>query len=151
MMVHHLCCLPLKSTAKNDINPKIEIVGTSSIGCDPQKMGLGPYYAIKKLIDNTSVYFKDIDVFEINEAFAAQLLGCHKLLAEEYGVTVDYMIERTNVNGSGIALGHPLGASGARIITTLAHYMEKNDVKYGVASLCIGGGQGTAVLLKKVD
>lgn len=67
------------------------------------------------------------------------------------GVTVDYMIERTNVNGSGIALGHPLGASGARIITTLAHYMEKNDVKYGVASLCIGGGQGTAVLLKKVD
>ena len=135
---------------ENNIKPTIELVDAVSVGCDPQKMGLGPYYAISKLLEKTKIDFKDIDVFEINEAFAAQLLGCHKLLAEKYGVTVDYMIERTNVNGSGLALGHPLGASGARIITTLAHYMEKHDAEYGIASLCIGGGQGTAVLLRKV-
>ena len=139
-----------KYCEENNIKPKIELVAQTSIGCDPQKMGLGPYYAIKKLIEISQIDFKDVDVFEINEAFAAQLLGCHKLIANEYGVTVDYMINRTNINGSGLGLGHPLGASGARIITTLAHYMEKNDVKYGIASLCIGGGQGTAVLLKKV-
>ena len=135
---------------KNNVEPRIEFVDAVSVGCDPQKMGLGPFYAISKLLDKTKIDFRDIDIFEINEAFAAQLLGCHKLFAEKYGVTVDYMIDRTNVNGSGLALGHPLGASGARIITTLAHYMEKHDVEYGIASLCIGGGQGTAVLLRKV-
>lgn len=131
------------------LKPAIEIVETASVGCDPQKMGLGPYYAISKLLEKANIDFKDIDVFEINEAFAAQILGCHKMLAKKFGVTIDYMIERTNVNGSGLALGHPLGASGARIVTTLAHYMEKHDVKYGIASLCIGGGQGTAILLKR--
>ena len=135
---------------ENGIEPRIELVDAVSIGCDPQKMGLGPFYAITKLLEKTGVDFRSIDVFEINEAFAAQLLGCHRLLADKYGVTVDYMIDKTNINGSGLALGHPLGASGARIITTLAHYMEKNNVEYGIASLCVGGGQGTAVLLRKV-
>ncbi|MCH3976601.1 MAG: acetyl-CoA C-acyltransferase [Bacilli bacterium] len=135
---------------KNKIEEKIEIVATSSVGCDPQKMGLGPYYAITKLLDNCNVDFKDIDVFEINEAFAAQILGCFKLLGERYNVSTEYMINRTNLNGSGLGLGHPLGASGARIIVSLAHYMETHDVTYGIASLCIGGGQGTAVLLRKV-
>lgn len=135
----------------NCIEPKIEIVDAVSVGCDPLKMGLGPFYAIKELLKKTKLSFKDIDVFEINEAFAAQLLGCLKLLSENYGTSIDYMIQRTNVNGSGLALGHPLGASGARIVTTLAHYMENRDIKYGVASLCVGGGQGLAILLRKVD
>jgi len=136
---------------KNNIQPLIEIVGTSSVGCNPQEMGLGPYYAIKKLLLKSKISFKDIDVFEINEAFAAQILGCYKLLAKEYNVSIEYIIKRSNLLGSGLGLGHPLGATGARIITTLDHYMRKNNVKYGIASLCIGGGQGTAVLLKKVD
>lgn len=135
---------------RNNIKPKIELVNAVSVGCDPQKMGLGPFYAISKLLDETGIDFNKIDVFEINEAFAAQVLGCYKLLADKYNVSIDYMIKKSNVNGSGLGLGHPLGATGARIITTLAHYMEKNDVEYGVASLCIGGGQGTAVLLRKV-
>ena len=112
-------------------------------------MGLGPYYAITKLLRDNDLTMDDIDVFEINEAFAAQVLGSMKLLAEEFGVTVDYIIDKTNLNGSGIGLGHPLGATGARLITTLAHIMKKNNLKRGVASLCIGGGQGTALLLER--
>ena len=135
----------------NNIIPSIEFVDSVSIGCDPQKMGLGPYYAISKLLDKNSLDFKDIDIFEINEAFSAQVLGCYKLLSQKYNVSMDYIIGKSNINGSGLALGHPLGASGARIITTLSHYMSKNDVTYGIASLCVGGGQGIAVLLKKVN
>ena len=135
----------------NNIVPLAEIVDSSIVGLDPQYMGLGPYYAIKALLDKTGLNFNDISRFEINEAFAAQTLGCYKLLAEEYGVSEEYIIERTNVNGSGLGLGHPLGATGARITTTLAHMMSKDsDLEYGVASLCIGGGMGAALLLKKV-
>ena len=134
---------------KNGLEPLAKISAYSVVGCDPQYMGLGPYYAITKLLRDNDLTMDDIDVFEINEAFAAQVLGSMKLLAEEFGVTVDYIVEKTNINGSGIGLGHPLGATGARLITTLAHIMKKNDMKRGVASLCIGGGQGTAVLLER--
>ena len=126
-----------------------EIVDYSAIGCDPQKMGLGPYYAIRELLNKNKMTPFDIDYFEINEAFAAQLLGCLKLLAKEYGTTMEYLISKTNIHGSGLALGHPLGATGARIVTTLAHILNKEEGKIGIASLCIGGGQGTAVLLRR--
>lgn len=136
---------------KNNIKPLIELVSYEAIGCDPQYMGLGPYYAIKQLINNSDIDFKDIDYFEINEAFAAQVLGCFKLLAEEYGVDEKYIVDRCNKYGSGLGLGHPLGCTGARITTTLIHEMLRNkDLKYGVSSLCIGGGMGAALLLKKV-
>ncbi|MCC8195491.1 MAG: thiolase family protein [Ruminococcus sp.] len=135
--------------AEHGIETSIELVATASVGCDPQKMGLGPYYAIKKLLNETGVAFSDIDVLEINEAFAAQTLGCYKLMAAEYDTTVEAIIDKCNLHGSGLGLGHPLGATGSRIVTTLMHYMLSHDVKYGIASLCIGGGQGTAVLLKK--
>lgn len=134
----------------NNISPSIEIVDFATVGCDPQKMGLGPYYAIKKLLEQQQLSLKDIDILEINEAFAAQTLGCYKLLSKEYDVPVEWITERSNVHGSGLGLGHPLGCTGARITCTLHHYMQKNDVKYGIASLCIGGGMGAAVLLKKV-
>ena len=135
--------------SKHNLFAPIEIVDYCAIGLDPQKMGLGPYYSIEKLLDNNNLSFKDIDVFEINEAFAAQVLGCFKLFESKYNVSEQYIIEHTNLHGSGLGLGHPLGCTGARIITTLYHHMLNNDCKYGIASLCVGGGQGLAILLKK--
>ena len=134
---------------RNSLDPLARITGFTAVGLDPQVMGLGPYYAITKLLREKDLSIKDIDVFEVNEAFAAQVLGSMKLLSEEFGVAVDEIIEKTNIYGSGLGLGHPLGATGARIITTLAYIMKRNNLKRGVASLCIGGGQGTAVLLER--
>ena len=93
----------------------------------------------------------DIDVLELNEAFAAQSLGVVVELAEAHGVAKEELIAKTNLNGGAIAIGHPIGASGNRIIVTLINLMKKNGYKYGLASLCIGGGMGTAVILKNVD
>lgn len=137
---------------QHDIKPLVEIIGSAVVGCDPQLMGLGPYYAIRQLLKGCDVDFRDIDLFEINEAFAAQVLGCFRLLEEEYGVDEKHLIDRCNIYGSGLGLGHPLGATGARITTTLVHEMKRNaDVKYGISSLCIGGGMGAALLLSKVE
>ena len=137
---------------EKNIKTEIEIVDYVSIGCDPQKMGLGPFFAIKELLNKTNLSIKDIDVFEINEAFAAQVLGCFKLLEREYNVSEDYLIGKTNLHGSGLGLGHPLGCTGSRLIVTLYHHMLKNkECKYGIASLCVGGGMGIAVLLKRSE
>ncbi len=137
---------------ERNIVPMAEIKASAVIGLDPQYMGLGPYYAIRKLVDENDVDFRDIDYFEINEAFAAQVLGCMKLLEEEYGVDETYLTDRCNRYGSGLGLGHPLGMTGARITTTLAHEMARNgDIRYGVSSLCIGGGMGAALLLERID
>lgn len=129
-----------------------EIVDYASVGCDHSQMGLGPFFAIKKLLSQQHLSFSDISLFEINEAFAAQILGDFKLLAKEYGVREEEIISITNLHGSGIGLGHPLGCTGARIVTTLAHSMKRKNMKgkYGIASLCVGGGQGVAILLKGV-
>lgn len=134
---------------KHELSPMAKIAAYAAVGLDPQYMGLGPYYAITKLLKDNGLTINDIDVFEVNEAFAAQVLGSMKLLSQEFGNSVDEIIEKTNIYGSGLGLGHPLGATGARIITTLAYIMEKKNLKRGVASLCIGGGQGTAVLLER--
>lgn len=136
---------------KNNLNCLAEIVDYSAVGCDPQKMGLGPYFAIKELLNKNDLKPSDIDFFEINEAFAAQLIGSLKLLSKEYDVELDSLLKKTNIFGSGLALGHPLGATGARIVTTLSYIMKKKKAKYGIASLCIGGGQGTAILLRSID
>lgn len=137
---------------KNSIKPLAEIIDYEAVGCDPQYMGLGPYYAIKQLLSKQNIDFKDIDCFEINEAFAAQVLGCFKLLEEEYNVDEKYICDRTNKHGSGLGLGHPLGCTGARISTTLVYDLLRNkDFKYGISSLCIGGGMGAALLLRRVD
>lgn len=137
---------------KNGITPLAEIIDTAIIGCDPQYMGLGPYYAITKLMkQNERLEFSDIDYFDINEAFVAQVLGSMKLLAEEFDTTPNYIIDRCNVWGSGIGLGHPLGMTGARIVGTLAHILKKEKATYGVASLCIGGGMGAATLIRNIS
>lgn len=134
---------------KHNIKPLARITGYTSVGCDPQYMGLGPYYAITRLLRDKRLSLNDVEVMEINEAFAAQVIGSMKLLAEEFGTTIEDIVAKTNLNGSGLGLGHPLGATGARLITTLTHIMNNKDFHRGVASLCIGGGQGTAVMLER--
>lgn len=135
----------------NKLVPIAEICQSVTIGCNPQLMGLGPYYAIKKLLSLTDMKFGKIDYFEINEAFAAQVLGCYRLLAKEYDVSIEDIIARSNIYGSGLGLGHPLGATGVRITVTLANILKHVNGKYGIASLCIGGGMGAALLLRRVD
>ncbi|HAX03260.1 MAG: acetyl-CoA acetyltransferase [Tenericutes bacterium GWC2_34_14] len=136
---------------KNNIKPLFEIVGIGQGGVDPSVMGLGPTPAIKQALKHAHLNLTDIDTFELNEAFAAQSLGVIKELTDAFKVTKEYILARTNPNGGAIALGHPVGASGNRIMVTLAHEMLKNPkLNIGLASLCIGGGMGTAVILKKV-
>lgn len=113
-----------------------------SRGLDPAIMGYGPFYATKKALENVNMEVKDLDLIEANEAFASQSLA----VAKDLGFDMD----KVNVNGGAIALGHPVGASGARILTTLLYEMEKRDAKRGLATLCIGGGMGTALIVERV-
>ncbi len=123
--------------------PLATLVNYASGGVDPSIMGFGPVPAIKKALKKADWNMKDIDLLELNEAFAAQSLSVFKGLAED-GIIVDP--EKTNVNGGAIAIGHPIGCSGARIIVTLLHEMKKRGNKKGLASLCIGGGMGITTL-----
>ena len=113
-------------------------------------MGLGPYYSIKRLLQSNNMKFDEVDYYEMNEAFAAQVLGCMKLLSEEYNLSIDDIVRKTNIYGSGLGLGHPLGCTGARITTTLSHILNKKNAKFGIATLCIGGRMGEALLLRRV-
>ena len=112
----------------------------ASVGVDPTEMGIGPVPAIKKCLERAKVALGDVDLIEINEAFAAQYLGCEKELGLDR--------ERVNVNGGAISLGHPLGATGARLILTLMLQLRRSQKRFGVASACIGGGQGIAILIE---
>ncbi|QDU10485.1 acetyl-CoA C-acetyltransferase [Gimesia aquarii] len=122
------------------LKPLAWIRAYSNVGLDPQFMGMGPAYAIEQLLKEEKLKLSDIDLLEINEAFAAQTLAV--------GKSLDWDDERVNVNGGAIALGHPLGASGARIAVTLLHEMQKRKSQRGIASLCIGGGMGIAMLFE---
>jgi 3-oxoadipyl-CoA thiolase len=120
----------------------IAFVGRSaSAGVDPSVMGIGPVPAVRKALDRAKLSLDDIDLFELNEAFAAQSLACTR----ELGIPD----EKLNVNGGAIAIGHPLGCSGARIATTLLHEMIKTDSRHGIASLCVGVGQGLATIFER--
>lgn len=136
---------------EQNLTPLVEIVAIGQGGVDPSVMGLGPTPAIEQAVKRAGISFEDIDVFELNEAFAAQSLGVVHELSEAFGVSKEYILERTNLNGGAIALGHPVGASGNRILVTLIHIMKKRNLKYGLASLCIGGGMGAAVIVKNPD
>ena len=126
---------------KRDIKKLVAIKSWASCGVDPALMGTGPIPSSKKAIELAGWNIKDIDLFEINEAFAAQSLAVIK--------TLSIPEEKVNVNGGAIALGHPIGASGTRILVTLIHEMIKRDVKKGLASLCIGGGMGIAMCVER--
>jgi len=119
----------------------VRIAGAAAAGCSPAAMGLGPIYAVRKLLKETGLRTDDIDLWELNEAFAAQALAVLREL--------ELSGENVNVNGGAIALGHPIGATGARLVVTLIHEMCRRDVKRGVAALCIGGGMGMAMLLER--
>ncbi|MDY0294765.1 MAG: acetyl-CoA C-acetyltransferase [Acholeplasmataceae bacterium] len=136
----------------HNLKPIAEVVGIGQGGVDPSVMGLGPTPAIKQALKHANLDINDIDLFELNEAFAAQSLGVIKELTDAFAITKEDILSKTNPNGGAIALGHPVGASGNRIIVTLVHEMLKHkEYTYGLASLCIGGGMGTAVILKKVN
>ncbi|HPT52670.1 MAG TPA: acetyl-CoA C-acyltransferase, partial [Bacteroidales bacterium] len=136
---------------KYNLKPLVEIVAVGQGGVDPAKMGLGPIPAIKSALSKTELKLKDIELFELNEAFAAQALGVRKLLCQHHNVTPEWINERCNVNGGAIALGHPVGASGCRIIVTLIHEMLRSKKELGLASLCIGGGMGNAIIVKNTN
>ncbi len=133
---------------KYNLTPIAEIIGIGQGGVDPKVMGLGPTPAIRHALKDANLSLKDIDVLELNEAFAAQSLGVVHELSLEHGMSEQEILNKTNPNGGAIALGHPVGASGNRIMVTLLHEMKKEQL--GLASLCIGGGMGTAVILKRI-
>jgi acetyl-CoA C-acetyltransferase len=134
--------LASEPAAKNH-KPIARILGFAQAGVDPAVMGLGPVPAIQRLLAKTGVKLADIDRFELNEAFAAQSLAGLKELPELDPAKV-------NVHGGAIALGHPIGASGARILTTLLHILQDEDQRLGLAALCVGGGQGVALLVERL-
>lgn len=133
-----------------DLKPLAEIIAIGQGGVDPSVMGLGPVPAIKQVLENADMTLDQMELIELNEAFAAQSIGVINLLAKDYGVSKETLLSITNVNGGAIALGHPVGTSGNRIIVTLLHEMIKRNQSYGLASLCIGGGMGTAVIIKNL-
>ena len=135
---------------KYNLKPLCEIIGYGQGGVDPRVMGLGPTPAIRKALKNAGLKLSDMELVELNEAFAAQSLGVIHELVEEHGVDKAELLAKTNVNGSAIAIGHPVGISGNRIIVALIHEMKRTGKKVGLASLCIGGGQGTAIVIKMV-
>ena len=124
-----------------ELTPMAKIVSYASAGVDPRYMGLGPAPAVERALEKADLAIEDIDLFELNEAFAAQSLA----VLAKLGVDGS----RVNVNGGAIALGHPIGASGARILVTLLYEMKRRDVKRGLAALCIGGGQGIAMIIER--
>ncbi len=130
------------AVAAQGLTPRARVLGYAVAGVAPSLFGMGPVPAIEKLLDRTGLLLADIDVVEVNEAFAAQVLTCQRLL--------DVDTARLNPNGGAIALGHPLGSSGARILVSLLGQLERTGGRYGIASLCIGVGQGAAMLVERV-
>lgn len=125
------------------LKPLSKIIAGASCGIDPKVMGLGPVPAIKLLLELTGLQMDEIGLIEINKAFSAQVIGCERELKIDR--------EKLNVNGGAIAIGHPLAATGLRLSLTLSNEMKRRKVKYGIASACIGGGQGTAILFENTD
>jgi acetyl-CoA C-acetyltransferase len=130
---------------KFGIKPRVRIIAGAVAGVEPRVMGLGPVFAIRKALARANLTLADMDVIEINEAFATQVLGCLKMLE------VDFTDSRVNPNGGAIAVGHPLGASGARIALTTMRQLERSGGRYAAISLCIGIGQGVAAIIERLD
>lgn len=135
--------MSLAEARRQGLEPLARVVGTAVVGVPPAMMGTGPVAATRKLLARTGVSLADIDLFELNEAFAAQAIHCIETLGLDPS--------RVNVRGGSLAIGHPLGASGARITTTLLHTMRDTGATMGLATMCIGLGQGIAVLFERID
>ncbi len=139
-----------EAVKKYGLTPMAEIVAFGESGVDPSVMGLGPVPAIRKALQRADMKLSDMEIIELNEAFAAQSLGVIKSLCDEHGVSREWIDEHTNIHGGAIALGHPIGASGNRILVSLVHELKMYNKNLGLASLCIGGGMGTAIIVKKL-
>jgi acetyl-CoA acetyltransferase family protein len=124
------------------LTPRARIVDQTTVGCDPVKMLEGPIPATRKILERNSMSIGDIDLIEINEAFAPVVAAWRRELEPD--------MDRVNVNGGAMALGHPLGSTGARLITTLLHELERSDKEVGFVTMCCGGGLGTATLIQRV-
>jgi acetyl-CoA C-acetyltransferase len=124
------------------LEPDAFLVGWAAAGCEPAEMGIGPVAATERLMKRIGLSIEAMDLIEINEAFACQVLSVLKV----WGATD---MERINVNGSGISLGHPIGATGVRILTTLIHEMKRRGARFGLETMCIGGGQGVAAVFER--
>ena len=130
------------AVAKHKLKPMARIIAYAQAGVDPKVMGIGPVPATKKLLDETQFALNDIDLIELNEAFAAQVIACDREL--------HFDRDKLNVHGGAISLGHPIGCTGARITTTLLHALQTRDKKLGLATLCISGGMGLSMLVERV-
>ena len=133
-----------KIKEKYNLKPMARIVSVAAAGVDPAVMGVGPVPAVRKVLERAGLKVEDIDLFELNEAFAAQGLAVLRLL----GIADN--VPRVNPNGGAIALGHPLGASGARLVMTAVHQLEQTGGRYGLCTMCIGVGQGIALIVERV-
>ena len=131
-----------KEAKRRGLKPLARLVSAAAAGVHPDYMGIGPFPASVKALEKAGLQASEVGVVELNEAFASQSLACVRLLGLDE--------EKVNVNGGAIALGHPLGSSGARLVGTLVREMAKRDVEYGLATMCIGVGQGIASIWQKV-
>ena len=136
-----LMVLSESAVKAHGVTPHAVLLGAVSVGVDPARMGIGPVPAVRKLLERHKLKLEQMDVIELNEAFASQVLACDRELKMDP--------ERLNPNGGGIALGHPTGCSGARIVVALVHEMTRVKARYGLATLCVSGGQGMAVLVER--
>jgi acetyl-CoA C-acetyltransferase len=140
------CLVAERATAERlGLKPLARLVGWAAAGVDPARMGIGPVPATRAVMERTGLALKDMDLIELNEAFAAQVLACTR--EWKFGAA-DF--ERMNVNGSGISLGHPVGATGVRILATLLREMHRREARYGLETMCCGGGQGLAAVFERV-
>jgi acetyl-CoA C-acetyltransferase len=131
-----------EAAKQHGVTPEAALLGAVSVGVDPARMGIGPVPAVRKLLEKHKLKLDQIDVVELNEAFASQVLACDREL--------HFDRERLNPNGGGVALGHPTGCSGTRIVVTLLNELARVKGRYGIATLCVSGGQGMAVLVERV-
>ena len=142
-----VCIICTREAAeKYGLKPLGRLVSWSVAGVGPEVMGIGPVPSTQKALKQAGIEIKDLDVIELNEAFASQVLACTKALGFSDGD-----MERLNPNGSGISLGHPVGATGVRILTTLLREMDRQEARYGLETMCIGGGQGLAAVFERVS
>jgi len=130
-----------KEAARRNLKPLGIFRGFAAAGCDPKEMGIGPVFAVPKLLKKHGLKVDDIDIWELNEAFASQVVYCRDRL----GIPT----ERLNPNGGSIAIGHPFGMTGSRLVGTLAYEMKRRGSRYGVVTMCVGGGQGGAALFER--
>lgn len=147
-----------EAVKKYNLEPMARLVDYHFHGLEPERMGLGPVMATHGVLKRTGMKMSQMDLFELNEAFAAQVIACTKVmkdktLSAKWGIDEvigEIPLEKLNVNGGGIALGHPVGSTGSRLVVTLAHELKRRKQKYGLATLCIGGGQGGAVIIENL-